>query len=217
MKTLLHLDASAETEHSRSRALTAAFASAYANGNRVVRRDLHAHPPPHLPHPGLHWAEPLRTGTAPEAEAEATQRRLIGELLDADALVVGFPLYNYSLPSPLKAWIDHVHVPGTTAPSPISGSPLAGRPAVLVTTRGGDYGPGAPNAGRDLATPVLELVLGEEMGMDVTVVSVDLTLAGNDPARAEQARRSEAAYEAALRRLSELGSRLGRTETATPE
>ncbi|WP_030157378.1 FMN-dependent NADH-azoreductase [Glycomyces sp. NRRL B-16210] len=208
MATLLHLDASAEPEDSRSRALTAALASAFAPGNTVVHRDLHTDPPPHLPHPGLHWAPPLRTGGAPGPAAEATQRRLIGELLDADALVVGYPLYNYSLPSPLKAWIDHVHVPGLTAPSPISGSPLAGRPAVLVTTRGGDYGPGAPNAGRDHATPVLELILGEEMGMDVTVVGVGMTLAGREsPERA----RSEAEHEEALRHLRELGSRLGRT------
>ncbi|MCD0446579.1 NAD(P)H-dependent oxidoreductase [Glycomyces sp. A-F 0318] len=213
MATLLHLDASAELVDSRSRAITRAFATAFAAapGNTVVHRDLHADPLPHLPHPELHWAAPLRSGGAPDPAAEALQERLIAELLDADALVVDFPLYNYSLPSALKAWIDHVHVPGRTAPSAVSEAPLAGRPAVVVTTRGGDYGPGAPNAGRDHATPVLELVLGEEMGMDVATVAAGLTLAGRDPARAERARRGEREYAEAVRRARDLGARLGRT------
>ncbi|WP_204745593.1 FMN-dependent NADH-azoreductase [Glycomyces paridis] len=205
------MDASAAVEGSRSRALTAALARAFreaAPGNTVVHRDLHAEPLPHLPHPGLHWAAPVRTGAAPDAASAALQDRLTAELLGADALVVGFPLYNYSLPSSLKAWIDHVHVPGLTAPSAVSGTPLAGRAAVVVATRGGDYGPGAPNEGRDLATPVLELVLGEEMGMAVTSVAVNLTLAGSD--RPEQARRSEREYAEALAALRALGGRLGR-------
>ncbi|GAA2122175.1 FMN-dependent NADH-azoreductase [Glycomyces algeriensis] len=208
MARLLQLDASAAVEGSTSRSLTAAFAAAFAAvpGNAVVRRDLHAEPVPHLPHPQLHWAAPLRSGSAPAAAGEALQEALIAELLAADVLVVGYPLYNYSLPSSLKAWIDHVHVPGRTAPS--AGSPLAGRPAVLVATRGGDYGPGAPNEGRDLATPVLELVLGEEMGMDVSVVACQWTLAGNGPDREERVRRGGLERAAALAAVRELGSRL---------
>lgn len=203
MTRLLHLDASAAAAGSASRALTAAFAAAFlaaAPGNTVAHRDLHADPLPHLPHPDLHWAAPLRRGPdAPDAAAAALQDRLVAELLQADALVIGYPLYNYSLPSSLKAWIDWIHVPGRTAGA---ATPLHGRPAVLITTRGGDYGPDGVNAGRDLATPVLELVLGEELGMDTTAIAAGHTLAA-DPAR------SEREHAAALDRARELGSRIG--------
>ncbi|MEU6858910.1 NAD(P)H-dependent oxidoreductase [Glycomyces sp. NPDC046736] len=199
MATLLHLDASAAVEGSRSRALTAAFAAAFAPGDTVVHRDLHAEPVPHLRDPELHWAAPLRMV---QRDEDPVQERLVAELLGADAVVIGYPLYNYSLPSSLKAWLDHVHVPGTTAGAVM---PLAGKPAVLVTTRGGDYGPGGANAGRDLATPVLELILGEEMGMDVTTVAVGFTLAKTP----ELLQRSESEYAEALATLEALGKRLG--------
>ncbi|MFJ8920337.1 FMN-dependent NADH-azoreductase [Streptomyces sp. NPDC102415] len=217
MPTLLHLDSSADRATSRSRALTAAFASAFAeagpdNGpdNVVVHRDLHAAPLPHLPDASLHWAPGLRPpGSSPDPAAEELRRRLVAELLGADVLLIGVPLYNYSLPSSLKAWLDHIHVPGLTAPSALSGAPLAGRPAVLVTSRGGDYATGTVNEGRDHATPVLELILGEEMGMSVTVVATGLTLAAGVPSLAGQVARGEREYADALRLVRELGRRAG--------
>lgn len=217
MPTLLHLDSSADHSTSRSRAITAAFASAYhAAGPRnvVVHRDLHADPLPHLADASLHWAARLRPPDAsPEPAAEDLQQRLITELLGADVLLIGVPLYNYSLPSSLKAWLDHIHVPGQTAPSAISCAPLAGRPAVLVTCRGGNYDTGTVNEGRDHATPVLELILGEEMRMAVTVITTSLTLASSVPALAEQARRSESEYAHALRLARHLGEQLGSSAT----
>lgn len=86
------------------------------------------------------------------------------------------------MPSPLKAWIDHIHVPGTTATFDVTCLPLAGRPAVIVTTRAGIYDSGSANDGRDHAVPPLELILGKELGMAVTVVAVGRTLAGRLPA-----------------------------------
>ncbi|MER5425815.1 FMN-dependent NADH-azoreductase [Streptosporangium roseum] len=219
MSTLLHLDSSADRSTSRSRAITAAFASAFREagpGNVVVHRDLHADPLPHLADASLHWAAGLRTaGASPEPAAEDLQRRLIDELLAADVLLIGVPLYNYSLPSSLKAWLDHIHVPGRTAPSAISSAPLAGRPAVLVAIRGGNYDSGTVNEGRDHATPVLELILGEEMGMAVTVITNSLTLASSVPALAGQAGRSESEYAHALRLARDLGEQLGSRTTAS--
>ncbi|WP_344835669.1 FMN-dependent NADH-azoreductase [Actinocorallia longicatena] len=213
MPTLLHLDSSAGGTASRSRRITAAFAEAFlasAPGNRVVHRDLHADPLPHLPDESLHWAPALRgAGADPGPDAERLQAGLISELLAADVLLAGVPLYNYSLPSALKAWLDHVHVPGLTAPSPVSGAPLAGRPAVLIATRGGDYGPGTVNEGRDHATPVLELILGTEMGMSVRVVTAGLTLAGTVPALAAQRAGAERELADALREARSLGASLG--------
>ncbi|WP_392674943.1 FMN-dependent NADH-azoreductase [Streptomyces sp. LN785] len=213
MPTLLHLDSSADRLTSRSRAVTAAFASVFRRAspeNTVVHRDLHADPLPHLPDASLHWAARLRgTGTQPDPVAEELQQRLVAELLDADVLLIGVPLYNYSLPSSLKAWLDHIHVPGLTAPSVISDAPLAGRPAVLVTSRGGNYDKGTVNEGRDHATPVLELILGEEMRMRVTLVTVGLTLASSVPALAGSTDRGEREYGHALRRARALAAQLG--------
>ncbi|UED82932.1 FMN-dependent NADH-azoreductase [Streptomyces profundus] len=213
MSTLLHLDSSARGKASESRAITAAFASAFRTAhpdNVVLRRDLHTDPPPHLPEAGLHWAPGLReAGERPGWAAEEAQRRLVNELLAADVLLIGFPLYNYGLPSTLKAWLDHVHVPGWTAPSAISGAPLAGRPVVLATARGGEYGTRGVNRQRDHATPVMELVLGEEMGMSVTVIAANLTLANRTPALARHTERAARELRGALSLAVELGGRLG--------
>jgi FMN-dependent NADH-azoreductase len=183
MPNLLHLDSSADLATSRSRAITAAFAKAWTGRGDdfvVTYRDLHREPLPHLPDPALHWAPALRTdGEHPPAADEARQQEVLAELLAADVLLIGAPMYNYSLPSTLKAWIDHVHVLGTTATiDPDNPSqPLAGRPVVVATSCGATYGPGAPSEGWDHATPVLELILGTAMGMTMSVIGTDLTLA----------------------------------------
>ncbi|GAA3384657.1 FMN-dependent NADH-azoreductase [Cryptosporangium minutisporangium] len=196
MPHLLHLDSSADLTGSRSRAITAAFAETWAGrgaDHTVTYRDLHTDPLPRLSTPALHWAPRLRTATetAP-AEDEALQQTILDELLAADVLLVGAPMYNYSLPSTLKTWIDYVHVPGvTTTIDETPSQPLAGRPAVVVTSAGGSYVEGSPTAGWDHLTPVLRIVLGTALGMKVTVLATELTLASRLPALADQVRHSE--------------------------
>src|SRR5690606_5440125 len=105
------------------------------DGFTVRYRDLHADPLPHLADASLHWPSRMRPeGATPPLEAEMLQAELISELLEADVVLIGAPLYNYSVPSSLKAWIDHIHVPGVTAPADFK--PLADRRAVIVSTRG---------------------------------------------------------------------------------
>ena len=147
MPHLLQLDSAAALKNSRSREITATFADAWRDQGpqyTVTYRDLHRDPLPHLADAVLHWPSHLRPEGAATADpaalaaAEALQDELIGELLTADVLLVGAPLYNYTVPSSLKAWIDHIHVPGRTAPFADSATqPLAGRPAVVVSSRGG--------------------------------------------------------------------------------
>ncbi|HEY4226009.1 MAG TPA: NAD(P)H-dependent oxidoreductase [Pseudolysinimonas sp.] len=177
MPTLLRIDSSANGELSRSRAVTGAFAEAWSSvgdARRVIHRDLHADPPQHLPSSALHWNAGLVAGARPPAW-ERRQRELIDELLSADLLVVAVPLYNYSMPSTLKAWVDHVHVPGVTAGTPRL--PLAGRHAVLVSARGARYGtPAAPDAW-DHGTAALEVVLGASMGMTTHRIVCEGTIA----------------------------------------
>ncbi len=199
MPRLLHLDSSIGPAtgpgRSRSRELTAAFADAWrAAGpdHEVVRRDLVAEPLPHLLDPALHWAPALRPeGSAPDPAAEAVQAEVLAELLAADVLLVGAPMYNYSLPSTLKTWVDHVHVPGTTTPFPgHEAQPLAGRPAVVVTSRGGTYDEGTPTQDWDHAVPPLRIVLGDALGMDVSVITTSATLSASVPALADGAQRA---------------------------
>jgi FMN-dependent NADH-azoreductase len=142
---ILHLDSSALGENSASRALSAKVAAAWksANPNAVIRhRDLGAEAPQHLS-PSY-----FAIGATPEAdrsEAQVSELKfsdaLIEEFLAADALIIGAPLYNFTIPSGLKAWIDRVVVAGKTfkygAEGPVG---LAGeKKVVIVATSGGKY------------------------------------------------------------------------------
>ena len=207
MPHLLHLDSAASLRNSRSREITATFADAWrARGPEysVTYRDLHRDPLPHLADAVLHWPPRLRPEGAASvdqgvlAAAEALQDELVGELLGADVLLVGAPLYNYSVPSSLKTWIDHVHIPGRTAPfADAPAQPMAGRPAVVVSSRGASYDAGSPTDGWDHAVPMLKLILGAALGMSVEVITTSLTLAETVPALAAQLDRSRAELAAA--------------------
>jgi len=218
MASLLHLDSSADPVGSRSRAVTAAFADAWRAAdaaNTVVHRDLHRNPLPHIADASLHWTEDFRGQVAPEfRDAERLQRELLDELLDADVLLVGAPLYNYSLPSSLKAWVDHIHVPGVTAPFGDAGRPLAGRPAVVVSSRGGSYDEGTPTAGWDHGVPVLRIILGEALGMDVSVITTNLTLAETLPSLEQQIPRSRRELAEAHEQAAALARTLSAARTA---
>ena len=207
MPHLLHLDSAASLRNSRSREITATFADTWRGRGpeySVTYRDLHRDPLPHLTDAVLHWPPHLRPEGAASvdpaalAAGEALQDELVGELLGADVLLVGAPLYNYSVPSSLKTWIDHVHIPARTAPfvgAPTQ--PMAGRPAVVVSSRGASYDAGSPTEGWDHAVPMLELILGTALGMTVEVITTSLTLAETVPALAPELARSRAELAAA--------------------
>jgi len=213
MPHLLQLDSSISGAGSKSRQLTAAFADAWrARGpeHTVTVRDLAADPLPHLLDNELHWPPHLRApGATPPADVEAVQAAVIAELLSADVLLVGAPLYNYSLPSTLKVWVDHVHVPGVTTPFDGSAQPLAGRPAVVVSTAGATYDVGSPTADWDHGVPVLDIVLGTAFGMPVTVVKATRTLAERLEGMAPERVRADEEFAAARERLQELAATLG--------
>src|SRR3569623_457750 len=143
---ILHLDSSVLGENSVSRALTRKVAEAWraAEPGAVVRhRDLGSEAPQHLS-PGY-----FAIGATPEdqrSESQAAELKLtdalIEEFIAADALIIGAPLYNFTIPSGLKAWIDRVVVAGKTFKySPEDGPVgLAGdKKVVIVATSGGKY------------------------------------------------------------------------------
>ena len=206
MPHLLHLDSAASLRNSRSREITTTFADTWRGRGpeySVTYRDLYRDPLPHLADAVLHWPPRLRPEGAAStdqgvlAAAEALQDELVGELLGADVLLVGAPLYNYSVPSSLKAWIDNIHIPGRTAPFDTPDQPLAGKPAVVVSSRGASYDAGSPTDGWDHAVPMLKLILGTALGMSVEVITTSLTLAETVPALAAQLDRSRAELAAA--------------------
>ena len=210
MATLLHLDSSADLTASVSRRLTARFAGGWAAlGHATVRRDLFVDQPPHLPSNVLHWAPSLRAaGESVDRAHDRYQGELVGELLAADVVLVGAPMYNWSVPSTLKAWIDWIHVPGMTAPAgPNDPAPLVGIPIVIASGRGLAYGPNTGNVDHQLAA--LNQLFAESMQMTVHPVLAELTLADRVAGLAPyvaQAAASLAAAEAEIDRLlTELG------------
>ena len=137
---LLHLDSAATGTGSVTRELTAAIVArwqAAIPGLEVTYRDLDADPLPHL-------TGAVLTGAAPEVAAlgEAT----LQQFLDSDVIVVGAPMYNFSVPSTLKAWIDRVAVAGRTFRYTENGPEglAKGKTLVIASGRGGLYGDNNP-------------------------------------------------------------------------
>lgn len=137
---VLHIDSSALGSASASRELTAAIVRRLRADSphvAVSHRDLDAQPLPHFTSASL-------AGTDP-AEAELV-KAVLEEFLAADVVVIGAPMYNFSLPSTLKAWIDRIAVAGVTFRYGANGPEgLAGGKRVIVaSTRGGVYGDTSP-------------------------------------------------------------------------
>jgi FMN-dependent NADH-azoreductase len=209
---LLRLDSSADPRSSKSREVTETFAVKWAARGpdyTVVHRDLVRNPVPHVTDSALHWAWDLRTpDEAPPPVAERVQQEILDEIAAADVLLIGAPLYNYSLPSTLKAWIDQIHVLGVTAPfGDRQTQPYAGKPVVVAASQGLAYDDG-PRQGLDHGVPVLQEILGRALGMDVTVLYTRYTLTGRIPALAPMAERASAEHEAALSQAAELAATL---------
>jgi len=159
---LLHIDASVLGDHSVSRQVSAAIVSrlrAAGPGLAVTYRDLAAQPIPHLS--GLHLAAGQGAEVPAETLAElATAQAVLGEFLAADIVVVGAPMYNFTLPTQLKAWIDRVLVAGKTFRYSAAGPEgLAGGKRVIVAmSRGGYYG--EANAAAEHVESYLKTVFG---------------------------------------------------------
>ncbi|MFC3573615.1 FMN-dependent NADH-azoreductase [Streptomyces yaanensis] len=188
MATLLHLDSSLWPESaSASRAVTAAFRKAWEEQHpdgTVIYRDLGADPVPHLDAltASAGFADPA--GHTPEqAAAFAPRLELVEELESADAVLIGAPMYNLTIPSALKAWLDQVILVGRTAL--VEESRVKGTPVYIVASRGGAYGPGTPREGYDYVQNYLEAVLTTMLGMEVDFIVPELTMAHSNPAMAE--------------------------------
>jgi FMN-dependent NADH-azoreductase len=151
---LLHLDASALGAHSVSRQLTAAIVAQWVRnhpGIEVDYHDLAARPIPH-------WMPVADASRDPDGLGQA----VLADFLAADVIVIGAPMYNFGIPSQLKAWIDRIAVPGKTfrytetGPEGLAG----GKKVIVASTRGGIYSADAPAAVMDFQEPYLRTVFG---------------------------------------------------------
>src|SRR6266850_3807109 len=118
MKTLLQIKSSIFSDGGQSSRLTERFVAAWRESNphgRVIVRDLALEPVPHLDAArfGAFLAKPGERSSAQQAVIEHSDA-LIDELKGADVIVLGLPMYNFGLPSPLKAYFDHVARAGVT-------------------------------------------------------------------------------------------------------
>ncbi|MEP9379096.1 FMN-dependent NADH-azoreductase [Aquabacter sp. CN5-332] len=175
---LLHLDSSILGPNSVSRALSAeivAREAALHPGLEVVYRDLAADKTLHLS--GAHLAAwqggPVEDTVLGQDLAHGGA--YLDELLAADILVIGAPMYNFTVPSQLKAWIDRVAVVGKTFRYSEAGAEglLKGRKAFIASARGGIYQPGSPTIALEHQETYLTGVLAFMGITDVTIVRAE--------------------------------------------
>ncbi|WP_346234252.1 NAD(P)H-dependent oxidoreductase [Parafrigoribacterium mesophilum] len=145
----------------------------------VKRRDLGSEPLP-----ATLWRDVVTSRFLAEADrspaqhdAHARAAALADELINADALLLAIPLYNWGVAAHVKTWYDVTYTDRR-----IAGGALKGKPVVLATVLGGNYSPGTPKERWDHSTPWLSHVIGEIWGADLLVVQRQLTLVGVNPA-----------------------------------
>ncbi|WP_327355110.1 FMN-dependent NADH-azoreductase [Streptomyces sp. NBC_01304] len=196
--SLLHIDSSPRPD-SVTRQVTAHFAEAWrkANGDDATYtyRDLNARHVPHIDAAQIAVMQRIETAgirdldeargaarTPAEKAAWATAWELIDEVLEADTIVLGAPMHNFSLPSAFKAWFDRIIVPPLVVDPETGVGPLAGKQVVVVTARGGAYGPGTPRQAYDFQEPYLKSALGMvALADDLTFLHAEMTKSAHVP------------------------------------
>ncbi|MDA1361661.1 NAD(P)H-dependent oxidoreductase [Glycomyces luteolus] len=212
---LLHLDASARrSSFSREVGDTVAAAWRLAHPDAAyVRRDLALDPPPPI---GEAWTElcdyvlehqitePARYAeavrTPEQAAAWAVVRPLLEELVAAETVLIAAPMYNFSVPAVLKAWIDQVTFPRMS---------LAGTKFVVAYARGGAYGPGTPREPFDHHERYLrDFFSGHFAVEDAVFVGSEMVNSLIDPALARRRDEHERSRAAALETARKIGGSL---------
>jgi len=185
---ILHLDSSVTGANSVSRPLSKAAADQLASANpgaEVTYRDLVNDPLRHYTAVlRVHGAEP-DTHT-PEQKAElALGEKILAEFLAADTVVIGAPMYNFGIPSQLKAWVDLICVAGTTFKYGANGpeGQCGGKRVVVLSSRGGLYGEGSPSAAFDFQEKYLKAVFTFLGITDITIITAEGVAYGPEKAK----------------------------------
>ncbi|WP_066271997.1 FMN-dependent NADH-azoreductase [Hydrogenophaga palleronii] len=141
---LLHIDSAITGDQSVSRQLTASTVAAWVAahpGTQVQQLDLAKDAPPHLGADALGFRTGQAAATELQRQENALSEALVSQFLAADVVVIGAPLYNFTIPTQLKAWIDRVAQAGRTftytdkGPQGLAG----GKTVIVVLSRGGIY------------------------------------------------------------------------------
>ncbi len=183
--SLYRLDASIRVDGSHSRKIADLVEQEWQSGHPdtpVVRRHVGTDPVP-----ATAWAAAVGAAQTATEHQTPEQRAAVlmaagevDQLVAADALLFAVPLYNFGVAQHFKTWVDLVIA------DPRMGAgvepALAGKPAVLVTVRGGSYAAGTPRAGWDHATGWMRRILADVWQLDLKVVESEFTLVGVNPA-----------------------------------
>ncbi len=185
---ILHIDSSVTGEKSVSRPLTeqtvAKLKSLHPDAE-VVYRDLIADPLRHYTAVIRMFGDDKVVTPDQKHELE-TGKQILEEFQAASTIVIGAPMYNFGIPSQLKAWIDNLAVPGVTFRYTSTGPQglLGGRKIIIVSTRGGAYGPGSPFEAADFQEKYLKSVFGFLGITDIEVIRAEGVAGGPEKATA---------------------------------
>ncbi len=175
---LLHLDSSILGDNSVSRAVSAAIVSRLKDQNpglEVVSHDLVAKPIAHLT--GAYLAGQSAEVKHDQALQEDLDLggKVMDEFLAADIVVMGVPMYNFGIPSQLKAWFDRILVAGKTFHYTEKGAEglVHGKRVILALSRGGFYGAGTPAAVADHQESYLKILFGFIGVHDVEIIRAE--------------------------------------------
>lgn len=177
---LLHIDSSPLGEASISRRLTSAIVQAWREADRtlaVTYRDLAASPPDHLGGELMQvvkFRDLENLNDRQKAELALTDT-LVDEFLAADIVVIGAPMYNFTVPTQLKAWIDRIAQAGRTFRYTAAGAEglAGGRKVIIASSRGGRYAGTPAEAAMDHQEAFLRAVLGFVGVTDLEVVRAE--------------------------------------------
>ena len=181
---ILHLDSSPRGERSHSRALTHAFVGELKKSRpdaTVAYRDLGHAPVPHVDEAWIkaaYSAPDERTDI--DKQAIAFSDELVDELLAADLIVLGAPMYNFSIPSTLKAYIDNVVRIGRTFTKDYQGLATGKKLFILCARGGGGYAPGEPMHDKNFQDPYFKAIFGLIGITDISYIYDEKTLTGED-------------------------------------
>jgi FMN-dependent NADH-azoreductase len=180
--SLYRLDASINPATSHSRALADLVEAEWTGEHpesAVTRRDIGTDPLP-----ATTWRTLVMSGMTPDADLTEEQRdaralatTLVDELIEADAILLAIPLYNWGVAAHVKSWYDVTYTDAR-----IKSGALAGKPVVLASVLGGDYRAESGKADWDHSTPWLRHVIENIWKADLLVVQRQLTLVGVNPA-----------------------------------
>jgi len=194
---LLHVDSSILGAYSASRELSADIVAQWVHkhpGTRVEHLDLAVHAPSHfgadaIAIKGVAQPEPTEAQRAENALSE----QLLTQFLAADVIVIGAPLYNFSIPTQLKAWIDRLAQPGRTFHYIDKGPEglATGKTVIVASTRGGVYATSEGGQAMEHQESYLKVVLGFFGITDVRIVRAE-GLAMGDEAKAAAMRAARA-------------------------